>query len=230
MLKRNVDTKLKFNSAQPMKHIIRTIEYWDIERKRYPQYEHCAVLVAEDITSRFLNVVSLFNGTIPLIALQMSALRFGDNISVIFTKVMDELVRGVVDEDEDAEATPTNREYWEKRGSKATVHLADEVLSVAKEFDPSLELKYNKFYIGLLKDSQAYNFLSMRPRKSTLNLALKIPRSDEIDDIIEKSGLETLEYSARWALYRLSLQKQDIAKKRDSIKQLIGLAYQNRAA
>ena len=27
-------------------HIIRTIEYWDIERKRYPQYEHCAVLVA----------------------------------------------------------------------------------------------------------------------------------------------------------------------------------------
>jgi hypothetical protein len=46
-------------------HIIRTIEYWDIERKRYPQYDHCAVLVAEDITSRFLNVISLFNGTIP---------------------------------------------------------------------------------------------------------------------------------------------------------------------
>lgn len=23
-------------------HIIRTIEYWDIERKRYPQYDHCA--------------------------------------------------------------------------------------------------------------------------------------------------------------------------------------------
>jgi hypothetical protein len=55
-------------------HIIRSIEYWDIERKRYPQYEHCAVLVAEDITSRFLNVISLFNGTIPLIAIQMQAL------------------------------------------------------------------------------------------------------------------------------------------------------------
>ena len=24
-------------------HLIRTIEYWDIERKRYPQYDHCAV-------------------------------------------------------------------------------------------------------------------------------------------------------------------------------------------
>lgn len=37
-------------------HIIRTLEYWDIERKRYPQYEHCAVIIAEEVTSRFLNV------------------------------------------------------------------------------------------------------------------------------------------------------------------------------
>ena len=64
-------------------HIIRTIEYWDIERKRYPQYEHCAVLVAEDITSRFLNVVALFNGTIPLIALQMHALKVGEHMTLI---------------------------------------------------------------------------------------------------------------------------------------------------
>src|SRR3989440_741973 len=85
-------------------HIIRTIEYWDIERKRYPQYDHCAVLVAEDITSRFLNVVALFNGMIPLIALQMQALKVGDQSTLLFTKVMDELSRGLVDEDEEAEA------------------------------------------------------------------------------------------------------------------------------
>ncbi len=40
-------------------HIIRSLEYWDIERKRYPQYDHTAVIVAEDITSRFLNVIAL---------------------------------------------------------------------------------------------------------------------------------------------------------------------------
>src|ERR1700737_4885430 len=54
-------------------HIIRTIEYWDIERKRYPQYDHVAVLVAEDITSRFLNVISLFNKAILLVAIQLNA-------------------------------------------------------------------------------------------------------------------------------------------------------------
>lgn len=33
-------------------HIIRTIEYWDIEKKRYPQYDHTAVIIAEEITGR----------------------------------------------------------------------------------------------------------------------------------------------------------------------------------
>ncbi|WP_321538541.1 hypothetical protein [Flavobacterium piscinae] len=65
-------------------HIIRTLEYWDIERKRNPQYEHCAVIIAEDITSRFLNVISLFNGYIPFIAIQVKAIKVGDNISLFY--------------------------------------------------------------------------------------------------------------------------------------------------
>ena len=38
-------------------HIIRTIEYWDKERQRRPQVAHRAVIVAENITSRFFNVL-----------------------------------------------------------------------------------------------------------------------------------------------------------------------------
>ena|SRR5439155_26657561 len=30
-------------------HIIRAIEYWDNEQKRYRDYKHCAVIVAEDV-------------------------------------------------------------------------------------------------------------------------------------------------------------------------------------
>jgi len=71
-------------------HIIRTIEYWDIERKRYPQYEHSAVIIAEDITSRFLNIISLFNGMIPIIALQMNAIQIGNKICLTFIKVVDQ--------------------------------------------------------------------------------------------------------------------------------------------
>jgi hypothetical protein len=67
-------------------HIIRTIEYWDYEKKRYPQYEHTAVIIAEEITSRFLNVVQLFNGAIPLIALKMTAYKVGDQYALTFVK------------------------------------------------------------------------------------------------------------------------------------------------
>src|SRR6266404_4030108 len=70
-------------------HIIRTIEYWDIERQRYPTLEHRAVIVAEEITSRFFNVIRLLNRAVPMIALQLNAFRFGDSIVLHFTKVLD---------------------------------------------------------------------------------------------------------------------------------------------
>jgi hypothetical protein len=168
------------------------------------------VLVAEDITSRFLNVVALFNGSIPLIALQMQALKVGEHTTLIFTKVMDELSRGPVDEDEDAEAAPTDRAYWEQTATKATVQLADELLGVAQEIDPSLDLKYNKFYIGLSKDGQPFNFALFRPRKNTINLAITSPRSDDIDAKIDHAGIEALDYDTRSERYRLSLHKDEI--------------------
>ena len=71
-------------------HIIRTIEYWDIERRRYPGYDHVAVLIAEDVTARFLNVMSLLSGSIPLIAIQLDALEVGGNILLNFVQVLDQ--------------------------------------------------------------------------------------------------------------------------------------------
>lgn len=227
--KRRYEVEIQLGSTDEA-HIIRTIEYWDIERKRYPQYEHCAVLIAEDITSRFLNVVSLFNGTIPLVAIQMQAFKVGNHTTLVFTKVMDELARGLVDEDEDAEAAPTDRAYWEKRGTKATVKFADDLLAIAREIEPSLELKYNKFYIGLSKDGQPFNFVAFRPRKSWINVEVKLPRNEETDAKIEKAGIEALEYAARWGAYRLSIHEDDIVKNRELLKELMQAAYQNRSS
>jgi hypothetical protein len=106
---------------------------------------------------------------------------------------MDEFSRGYIDEDEDAESAPTDRAYWEKQASKSTVHLVDQLLTRLKELDPKLELKYNKFYIGLSRDGQPYNFVTFRPKKNRLTFELKLPESEEIDSKIEKAGLETLE-------------------------------------
>ncbi len=223
---RRYEVELQLGSTDES-HIIRTIEYWDIERKRYPQYDHCAVIVAEDITSRFLNVISLFNGTIPLIAIQMQALRVGNEMTVVFTKVMDELTRGLVDEDEDAAAAPTDRNYWlTVKGSQETVKAVDKMLEIVNEIAPGYQLKYNKFYIGLSNDGRADNFMLFKPKKAHLNIELKMPRSEEVDQIIEGAGIETLEeYNSRWAMYRLRLAKGDVEKKHDALLQLTKLAY-----
>ena len=227
--KRRYEVELQLGATDEA-HIIRTIEYFDIERKRYPQYDHCAVLIAEDVTSRFLNVVSLFNGTIPLIAIQMQAMKFGDGVALIFTTVMDELNRGVVDEDEDAEAAPTDRAYWEQRATTATVLLVDELLNIVRQFDPTLELKYNKFYIGLSKEGRPYKFLTFRPKKSHLNLELKLPRSDDIDAKIDEADIDTLEYNKKWNAYKLRLTKKDVESSAEILKELSSLAYQRRAS
>ena len=227
--KRRYEVELQLGETDEA-HIIRTIEYWDIERKRYPQYDHCAVLIAEDITSRFLNVISLFNGTVPLIAVQMQALKMGDSVTLVFTRVLDELDRGYIDEDEDAESAPTDRAYWEKRASKASVALADHLLSDMKALDPNLELKYNKFYIGLSKDGEPYNFVTFRPKKNFLTFEPKVPKSDEFDSLIEEAGLDSLEYNKRWGHYRLRLTQADVASKAATLKKLIKAAYDRRAS
>lgn len=226
--KRRYELELQLGSTDEA-HIIRTIEYWDIERKRYPQYDHCAVLIAEDITSRFLNVVALFNGSIPLVAIQMRAIQIQDRVALVFTVVMDELSRGYTDEDEDAEAAPTDRSYWEKRGSKQTVALVDRVLKLLQALDPSLELKYNKFYIGLSKDGQPYNFVAFRPRKNQVNFELKLPQTEEVDALIVDAGLDSLEYNKRWGRYSLRLTEEDIASKEEILSALARTAYERRS-
>lgn len=210
--------------ASDESHIIRTIEYWDIERKRYPQYEHTAVIVAEDITSRFLNVVSLFNGMIPLMAIQMNALKIGNQIGLVFTTVIDQLSLGLVNEDEETQEV-TDRSYWENRGSKKTVAMADEFLELAKQLDESLELKYNKFYIGLSKNGQPSNFMIFRPQKAAVRFEPRLKSTAETTERMENAGLDVMDYDSRPGRYRIRLKPGEIKKNKEILSAIVKEAY-----
>lgn len=205
-------------------HIIRTIEYWDIERKRYPQYDHTAVIVAEDITSRFLNVIGLFNGTVPLMAIQMSAVQLGETVSLLFTTVLDQVRFGLVGEDEEVHEA-TDRTYWENRGSKATVAMADELLELLRTFNPHLELKYNKFYIGLAKDGQPNNFVRFRPQKNVIRLEPRLQKTEATETAVEAAGLDMMDYDNRWGRYRIRLQRGGVKKHAEVLRQLLEASY-----
>lgn len=190
-------------------HIIRTIEYWDLERRRYPQYEHTAVIVAEDITSRFLNVVSLFNGFIPLMAIKMTAIELPEGVALHFTKVLDTVQLGYVDEDEAVSET-TTRSYWEtQRATPETVKIADRVFALTKAFAPGLEQTYLKNYIGFKLNNRAFNFAVCKPRNKTLNLELKLEKDAGIDAELDASGLDILAYNKHFGRYRISLKEND---------------------
>ena len=200
-------------------HIIRTIEYWDIERKRYPQYEHCAVIVAEEITSRFLNVISLFNGVIPLIALKVTAYEYEGKYFVVFNKILDEVQFGLVDEDEEVRET-TDRNYWIERGTPKTVSIADQTLKIIKEINPNYELKYNKFYIGLSKKGVADNFATFRPQKKITRLEVRLPKDQKTEELIEESGLDLVDYFPRSRRYRINLRTADTEKYKNVLMKL----------
>ena len=109
-------------------HIVRTLEYWDLERRRYPQYDHVAVIVAEEITSRFFNVIGLFNGFIPLIAIQLAALEVNGHLTLHFTRVLDLQTLGT--EEEDNPSLSTDRHYWETKASKQTLAVVDNLVGL----------------------------------------------------------------------------------------------------
>jgi predicted transport protein len=159
----------------------------------------------------------------------MQALRVAGKLTLVFTRVMDELPRGLTDEDEEAEAFPADRSYWEDKASKATLAMTDYLLEIVKQFDATLELKYNKHYIGLGKDGVAFNFVTFRPKRSTITFEIKLPQTDDVDAKIEQAGLDALDYNARWGVYRLRLTAADVKAKSEVLRDLMRLAYERRA-
>ena len=204
-------------------HIIRTIEYWDNEKKRYPQYDHCAVIVAEEITGRFMNVIQLFNGSIPLIALQMQATKIGNDIQLSFVKVLDRISLGT---DEEEEAEPTDRNYWEKKST--VLKCVDTVFKDVSQYVPGFELKYNKFYIGLAKNGTASNFIYFRPKKKFVHLYAKCEETPERNEKLDNSDLEW-SYRARNRAYRIKLNRiEEYKNNKDLIESLIRDAMEHR--
>ena len=53
------------------RHVIRVAERWAQERKRHPRNQCFAVLVAEQITPRYLNILRLITRAVPMVVMEM---------------------------------------------------------------------------------------------------------------------------------------------------------------
>jgi hypothetical protein len=166
------EVELKLGSLDES-HLVRAIEYWDIERRRYPAYEHCAVIVAEDVTSRFLNVIQLFSGSIPIVALQVNCIKAADLRALSFIKLIDSRT---LRRDDQADKQPVTRESWVSYAGRDIVKIADECLgiinSVARR---ERSLTYRQQFIGLADAGTPNNFVSFNPMKSRMRVWARLP-------------------------------------------------------
>jgi hypothetical protein len=154
----------------------------------------------------------------------MRAVQLGDTVSLVFTTVLDQVQLGLVEEDEEVHEI-TDRAYWEARGSKATVAMADELLEIVRGVDPSLELKYNKFYIGLARQGHPDNFVVFRPKKNYIRVEPRLDKDDPIEQKIEAAGLDVMDYDDRWSRYRIRLTKGDVKKHLEVLTDLLSSSY-----
>ena len=205
------EVEIQLGETDPS-HIIRTIEYWDVESKRYPQYDHVAVLIAEDVTGRYLNVLQLFNRQIPIIVLKVEAFQIGSEVRLHFTKVLDRLQCGL---DEESVAEPADRSYWEKRSNKAMMKLTDELFDIVHSVDPVVTLNYVKHYVGLMRENVAKNYCYFDPKKSFVLMRCKVDDDANRIDGLESVGIDVEykpNYRELWLRFSKSPEENQVEK------------------
>lgn len=196
-------------------HIIRTIEYWDIERQRFPAYDHRAVIVAEEITSRFFNVIRLLNRAVPLVALQLNAFSIDNSVVLHFTKVLD--VFAETEDVEEAGGEQVDRRYWERRAGATSLAVLDAVVAMVEKEIGATRVTYNKNHIAL--GTSGFNFCWFHPRKSTPHCHMRLrtggEKREEILRLLEDAGISATPFQSE--LITIKLLKKHLDDGRDAV-------------
>jgi hypothetical protein len=204
-------------------HIIRTIEYWDYEQRHFPNHKHCAVLIAEDVTARFLNVIALFNRQIPIMAIQMKAIEVEGKILLDFTRVLD--TEETEEEETIAVDSPATAGDWVKRSSELAVKLVRECADILKEVNPEINETYKSVFIGLTISGKANNFIVFYPKKQFVTVHVRSKKREEWADRLRvAAGIQVLPAGTKSVHFRLT--QEGVDKNRELLKQLFRDAYE----
>jgi hypothetical protein len=140
-------------------HIIRTIEYWDNEKRKFPQRQHQAVLVAEKFSRRYFNVIQLFSHAIPITAVQAYITEVAGQKSLHFLKVLD-----TYEEPDDLSGAAyqgSTEQDW-REDSPWTLEAANTLQEIIRQELPTAQLHYLKSYIAISVNGDNYIWLHKR--------------------------------------------------------------------
>ena len=199
-------------------HIIRTIEYWDVERRRYPSYEHRAVIVAEEITNRFFNVISLLNRSVPIVAVQLNAFLLDDKLALNFVTVLD-----VTEEGEEDAGETVDRKSWEHLVSKESLALMDAIIGLVPTDAGAVQIKYNRGHVAI--GTSGRHFCWFHPRKAPrihFNARLGEEERQQLLAKLEERGIECV--SRKSEFMRIVLGEKEFDENKELIGQVVSAA------
>ena len=211
------EAELQLGATDPS-HIIRTIEYWDVEKARYPQYEHIAVIVAEDVTTRFLNVMRLFNKSIPLIAIKMQCVQIEGKYALIATRVLDWVPPSIEEEDGGEQA---DQNSWEAKYQE-TMPIFHELLQMIQGDYPEIEPNYRRAHISLRIHGKVSAAIGFHPQKRALKAWFKTSHDQALTDRLDDAGLYIP--SSNEEVYDLRIRKGDPDTHHALLAEVIGRA------
>lgn len=203
-------------------HIIRTIEYWDRESRRFPSRDHKAVIIAEEITNRFFNVIALMNKSIPIIAIQLNAIRIDDKIVLNFTKVLD--IYEEPGEEELLEGEVKDRGYWEGRSNPKSMELFDGLVELSKTYEPNVRITYNKHHIAVGTVRRNFSWYHPRKKEGYCHFNIRVGRDniEKAKEVFEGAGIAAS--VRREDDFAIPLHLAELKKKMEGLNQVFALA------
>ena len=190
-------------------HIIRTIEYWDLIRRKWPQRQHFGVLIAEKISKRYFNVIQILSNNVPLVAIQVNIIELEDRRSLHFTKIIDSY-----EEPEDdlvGIAEQIDESFWENK-SNSVLNTAKKIFDLTKVIYEDTRLGYNKTNITI--NSGGYNQMYFKKRYEGLVLIAFIfgSRLSEIEELLQKNEIS---FNVDTKRFTIQLYERQIEEKSD---------------
>jgi hypothetical protein len=64
-----------------------------------------------------------------------------------------------------------------------------------------------------------------RAKKSSLLFEIRLKQSPEIQDKLDEAKLDTMDYDNKWGRYRIRVDKNDIVKHKELLRNLMKQAY-----
>ena len=193
-------------------HIIRTIEYWDNEKRRWPQRQHYAVLVAESVTRRFFNVIQLLSHSIPIIAVQVNMIESGGQKSLHFSKVLDTYEEPEIDDGEIYDET-----YWNKKAIW-TIEAARTLLDCVGDMFDTPTIRFVKNYVAINVLGNNHFWFHKRSAKKSL-FGFRIS-DDHIEDVSQLLDEQNVSFVQKRNRFKITCDADFITKNRELLRQI----------